>query len=146
VRPERHGPGPKLLLAGPPCGRSGVEEAVAAVEALDGATLLVRPSADATEPATLLRHPAVRLATPAEIHELSGVDVVVAPAPCESYPAEVTLAAARGVPVVATRQAAGAVDLAHAGAEVQPHDAAGLCEAVRRILAERRSAPSRGLC
>ena len=45
----------KLLLAGAPCGRSGVVEALAAVAALPGAVLLVRPS-DAMEPAGLLQH------------------------------------------------------------------------------------------
>jgi hypothetical protein len=128
--------GPRLLLAGPPCGRSGVEEALAAVEALPGATLLVRPS-DALEPAGLLGHPSVRLASRAESDALAGVDAVVAPAPCESYPPEVPRAAALGVPVIATGRAAGAVDLGAAGArtaEIPPHDARALRAAVARLL------------
>jgi hypothetical protein len=130
--PWTRGRGLRVLLAGPPCGRSGVNEALAAVAALDGASLLVRPS-DALEPRDLLRHPAVRLASPPELAELRGVDVVVAPAPCESYPPEVMRAAALGVPVVATRRAAGPVDLGRAGAEVRPFDVPALCAAVARL-------------
>jgi hypothetical protein len=130
---RRDGAGPRLLLAGAPCARSGVVEALAAVTALPGAILLVRPS-DAMEPAGLLSHRAVRLASPSEVGRLAGVDAVIAPAPCESYPSEVPRAAARGVPVVATRRAAGPVDLGTAGAEVEPFDVAGLVAALRRVL------------
>jgi hypothetical protein len=128
--------GPRLLLAGPPCGRSGVEEALAAVVALDGASLVVRPS-DALEPHDLLRHPAVERASPPEVTDLRGIDLVVAPAPCESYPPEVMRAIELGVPVVATRRAAGPVDLsctAVDAAEIEPHDVEGLVRAVRRLL------------
>jgi hypothetical protein len=127
--------GPRVLLAGPPCGRSGVMEALAAVAALPGAELLVRAS-DAVEPAGLLGWPMVRLARASELRDLAGVDAVIAPALCESHPPEVPRAVALGVPVVATRRAAGAVDLAGlaaAGAEVAPHDAAGLRAALERL-------------
>jgi hypothetical protein len=127
----------RLLLAGPACGRAGIEEALTATAAIaaefPGTELLVRPG-EAVEPSNLFRRPAVRLASRAEIERLAGIDVVLAPAPCESYAPEVARAAALGVPVVATRRAAGAVDLTTAGAEIEPHDAAGLHAAVLRVL------------
>ena len=65
---------------------------------------------------------------------LAGVDAVIAPAPCESYPAEVPRAAVLGIPLIATRRAAGPVDLLTAGAEVEPFDVEGLIAAIRRVL------------
>jgi hypothetical protein len=134
--PSAQNRGPRLLLAGPPCGRSGVEEALAAVRALDGAVLIVRPS-DALEPRDLLRHPAVKLASGPDIAELHGIDLVVAPALCESYPSEVMRAIELGVPVVATRRAAGPVDLSCGtidAAEIEPYDVAGLVRAAGQLL------------
>jgi hypothetical protein len=136
--PDARDGGPRLLLAGPPCGRSGVEEALAAVVALGGATLVIRAS-DALEPRDLLRHPAVKLASGPEVVELRGIDLVVAPAPCETYPPEVLRAIELGVPVVATRRAAGPVDLlstAAASAEIEPHDVARLVRAAERLLSK----------
>jgi len=135
VTRDERGAGPRLrlLLAGAPCGRSGVVEALGAVAALPGAVLLVRPS-DAMEPAGLLARASVRLASPSEVSRLAGVDAVIAPAPCESYPPEVARAAALGVPVIATRRAAGPVDLATAGAEIEPFDVEGLVAALRDRL------------
>jgi hypothetical protein len=135
--------GPRLLLAGLAAARSGIGEALAALEALPGATLLVR-AGEGLEPADLLSRPGVREATPMEREELRDVDLVLAPAWCESYPPEVALAAARGVPVVGTTRAAGFVDLERAGAAVPAGDVEALVAAIdallRRPLTRRRPA------
>lgn len=120
----------RILLAGLATGRSGVMEALALLTAFPEATLLVHApggAAEGVEPADLLRRARVRPATPEERQELKGVDLVIAPAWCEGYPAEVPAAAARGIKVVATRRAAGAVT---PDAEIAPGDADGLIAAV----------------
>jgi hypothetical protein len=123
----------RILLAGLATGRSGVIEALALLTAFPEATLLVNVprlpggAAEGLEPADLLQRDRVRPATPAERQELKGVDLVIAPAWCEGYPAEVPAAAARGVKLVATRRAAGAVA---PDAEIAPGDVDGLIAAV----------------
>jgi hypothetical protein len=132
---------PRVLLAGLATARNGVLEALAAVSALPGATLLVR-AGEGMEPSDLLQRPMCRRASAAEVQRLEGVDMVLAPAWCESHAPEVQLAAARGVPVVATSRAGGPVDLARAGAEVERGDVAGIVAALRRLTATRpRRAP-----
>jgi hypothetical protein len=93
------------LLAGPALARSGLNEALAALEARPGWRLWVRP----TEGTDLgrLAHPQVTRVTEAVQRGLEGVDAVLALSWCESHPMEVGLAAARGVPVIATDRAAG---------------------------------------
>jgi hypothetical protein len=118
----------RVLLAGLATTRSGTREALAAlgrrrVELLVGA-------GEGLDPPDLLARRGVRPTTRGESATLAGVDAVVAPAWCESYPPEVALAAARGVPVIATARAAGHVDLARAGAEVAPGDVDGLWAAL----------------
>lgn len=99
----------RVLLAGPAAARNGSYEALAALDALPSLTLLVR-AGEGLEPARLLAHPRVRRAAPDEIARLDGVAAVVAPAWCESYPAEVRRARAAGVPALTTPQAAGFAD------------------------------------
>jgi len=101
-------PTPTLLLAGYAAARSGTNEALALLDELPLATLLVR-AGDGTEPARFLRHPRVRVSSAVERRELRGVSAVIAPAWCESYPPEVTLAHALGVPVIGTLRAMGFV-------------------------------------
>ena len=72
-------------------------------------------------------------ATAREIDSLAGIDVVLAPAWCEVYPAEVNRAIAARVPLVATRRAAGFARLP--GAELEPGDAGALAAAVEIALA-----------
>jgi hypothetical protein len=97
---------PTLLLAGYAAARSGTNEALALLDELPDATLLVR-AGEGTEPARFLRHPRVRVSTALERRELRGVSAVIAPAWCESYPPEVALAHALGVPVVGSLRAMG---------------------------------------
>jgi hypothetical protein len=123
---------PTLLLAGLATARSGLEQALDAAARIPGAVLLVREGEGA--PRDLLRRPGVRRASAGEREGLEGVDVVLAPALCEGHPPEVRAAAAAGVPVVATRRAAGFVDLARAGREVEPGDAEGLWRAACDVL------------
>jgi len=78
----------------------GVDAALAACRAVDR-SLRVRVG-DGTEPADLLAHRGV---TPAA--DLDGIGAVIAPAWCESYPRELAIARAHGIPIVATRAAAG---------------------------------------
>ncbi|XXF76566.1 hypothetical protein P2318_26425 [Myxococcaceae bacterium GXIMD 01537] len=96
------------LLAGPAAARGGLREALAALDARPEWTLWVRPS-EGTDPAHL-GHPRVRRVSAEEQRVLRGVDVVLAPAWCESHPAELPRAVARGIPVIATDRAAGFLD------------------------------------
>jgi hypothetical protein len=119
-----------LLLAGTGAARAGLLEAVEVVRRLHGTQLLVR-GGEALEPRWVLDVPGVRLVTEQERAMLDGVDLVIAPAWCEAYPDEVPRAAARGIPVVATARAAGAVNVT---ATVEPGDVDGLVAACRGIL------------
>lgn len=123
----------RLLLAGLATTRSGTREALAALAGRRDVELLVR-AGEGLDPPDLLDRPGVRRATRREAETLDGVTAVLAPAWCESYAPEVALAAARGVPVVATARAAGHVDLAQAGAEVVPGDVEALRTAVEACV------------
>ena len=92
------------LLAGPALARSGMREALAALDALPGWRLRLRP-VDVT-PQDVLRHPRVQVATSRQA--LDGVAVVLAPAWCESHPEELLHAVGRGIPIIATDRATGA--------------------------------------
>lgn len=133
---DRTGRLPVLLLAGLATERNGLTQALTAATGIAGAALLVRPGEGT--PADLLDRPAVRASTAEERQRLAGVDLVLAPALCESHAPEVVVAAAAGVPVVATLRAAGFVDLASAGREVVPGDAVDLLRAARELLAAPR--------
>jgi glycosyltransferase involved in cell wall biosynthesis len=124
--------GPVVLLAGRATARGGLFEALTAAETA-GATLLIHPG-EGLEPRDALDRPRVRPSTPTERATLAGVAAVVAPAWCESYPAEVVRAATLGVPVVASARAAGHVDLAEAGIEVDPGDAGALARAIAALV------------
>lgn len=95
------------LLAGPALARGGLNEALAVLEARPHWRLWVRPT-EGTPPRRL-EHPRVVRVTEARQRGLEGVDVVLALSWCESYPAELALAAARGVPIIATDRASGFV-------------------------------------
>ncbi len=124
---------PRVLLAGLATGRSGVVEALSAVEQVPGARLLVR-AGEGLEPADLLAHPQVQRAGTAALERLDGVDLVLAPAWCESYPRPVQLAAAAGVPVLATSRAAGFAVLPP-DAALDPGDATSIAGALGRVIA-----------
>lgn len=123
----------RVLLAGLATARNGSFEALAALERSPDVTLLVR-TGEGLEPADLLQRPRVQVATEAERKSLEGVEAVLAPTWCESYPEEVTLAAARGIPVFATARAAGWLALERIGVELEPGDVDGL---VRALQGER---------
>jgi hypothetical protein len=125
---------PRVLLAGLAAARHGTAEALALLEARPDVELALR-AGEGFEPAALARHPRVAARDGAAGDPLDGVDLVIAPSWCESYPAELALAAARGIPIVATRRAAGFVDLDAAGAvAVEPGDVAALVAAVAARL------------
>jgi hypothetical protein len=113
TRPSAQAPRPKhgapahwvALLAGPALARSGLREALAALDARPQWTLWVRP-AEGTDP-KLLEHPRVRAVSAEELRTLHGADAVLAPAWCESHPPELTRAAALGLLIIATDRAAG---------------------------------------
>jgi hypothetical protein len=104
---------PALLLAGLAAARNGTHEALSAIDGRPDLTLLVRPG-EGTEPLGLSSHPRVRAASKRVLETLEGIDGVLAPAWCESYPREVRLALAAGIPVIGTRCAVGD----HPGARV----------------------------
>jgi hypothetical protein len=104
---------PTLLLAGLAAARNGTHEALAAIDGRPDLTLLVRPG-EGAEPPRLSSHPRVRAASTEELETLDGIDGVLAPAWCETYPREVRLALAAGLPVIGTRRAVGD----HPGARV----------------------------
>jgi hypothetical protein len=124
---------PIALLAGPALARSGLHEALAALDALPGWTLRVRP-VDAT-PTELLRHPRVQRVTSRSA--LDGVAVVLAPAWCESHPEELAHAWARAIPIVATDRCEGALPV-HL---VPRGDVAALVEALGAALRAQCAAP-----
>lgn len=138
--PPAPGPrGDRVLLAGLAAARSGSVAARALLEALPTLTLLVR-GGEGADPA-LLQHPRAREATRSEREQLEGVALVIAPALCETGAREIEQAARAGIPVVATSQAAGLVDLTRAGQAVAAGDAQGLIAAVQAWLG-RRVTPS----
>ncbi len=96
-----------ILLAGFAAARNGTHEALALLDSLPDATLLVRRG-EGSEPRALFEHPRVRESTERERTTLDGVDLVYAPAWCESYPPEISLALERGVRVRASERACGA--------------------------------------
>jgi hypothetical protein len=118
-----------VLLAGLATARSGVHEAVQALAGRPDLALLVRLG-EGAEP-DLLRRPNVVAMRGNPLRTLEAVDLVLAPAWCETYPVEVLVAEAAGIPVIGTRRAAGFAPLA---AEVAPGDAAGLRAAIDRLL------------
>jgi len=110
-----------VRLAGPAMTRTGLVEALGAVERMPGLALQIRPI-DAT-PRALLRHPRVRT-------DRAPADGVLAPAWVECWPVEVRQAAREGLPVLGTRRALGFVS----GIEVAPgsvHDLVTALEAVQ---------------
>ncbi len=102
--------GQRVLLAGGGAARGGSIETLAALDELPGISLVLTPG-EGLEPAHLLRHPRVRTATLAEREQLEGIDAVLAPAWCEAYPRELTLARRLGVARICTPQTAGPGDL-----------------------------------
>jgi hypothetical protein len=118
-----------VLLAGLATARSGVHEAVQAMAGRPDLALLVRLG-EGAEP-DLLRRPNVAAMRGNPLRALEAVDLVLAPAWCETYPIEVLVAEAAGIPVIGTRRAAGFASLA---AEVAPGDVAGLRAAIDRLL------------
>jgi hypothetical protein len=94
------------LLAGPALTRSGLGEALAAIEDRPQWRLWVRPTEGT--PAELLRgHPRLERVSAASLQTLEGVDAVIAPALCECHPPELAHAAQLGIPIIATDRAAG---------------------------------------
>lgn len=126
----------RVLLAGLAAARHGTVEALAAVRARPGLTLLVRPG-EGMEPPDLLAHPQVAVVSEDERRQLRGVDVVLAPAWCEAYLDEVALAERAGIPVVATLRGAGWVTSV---AAITPGDVGALGAALDGAIAMARDA------
>jgi hypothetical protein len=114
---------PVFRLAGFAAARNGTNEALAMLDALPHATLLVR-AGEGTEPARLLAHPRVRAAS-----DHDAITAVIAPAWCESYSREVAVARELGVPIIATERALG---FAH-GDVIAPGDVGALTAAATRL-------------
>ncbi|HWM85879.1 MAG TPA: hypothetical protein VNO33_08570 [Kofleriaceae bacterium] len=119
-------PGRRVLLAGLAAARHGTAEALALLRARDRIELVLRIG-EGFEPRELAAHPR---AIAARGDPLAGVDLVIAPAWCESYPAELARAAGLGIPIVATRRAAADLDV-HL---IDPGDVGGLIAAADRLL------------
>ena len=117
-----------ILLAGLAAARHGVDAALEAVAAR-GRTLWVRVG-EGTEPEDLLTRPGVARAPAAAYERLEGVAAVIAPAWCECYPPEVAMAVALGVPVIASRAAAGFAEVV----EVVPGAVEPIAAALDRAL------------
>jgi len=122
-----------LLLAGFAAARNGSDEALALLDAMPECTLLVRRG-EGSEPRALFEHPRVKESSARERESLDGVDLVLAPAVCESYSPEVQQAIERGVRVIATERGLGTTDATAARDRVsviEPLDARALIERVR---------------
>ena len=124
---------PTLLLAGLATARGGLAEALAALDAIPEASLVVR-AGEGLEPADALAHPRVRQGSAAEFTRLDDIDLVVAPSWCEAALPEISLAAGLGIPIVATERAAGMVDLDKVGVAIDPGDVEGLVAAITLML------------
>lgn len=94
-------PARTILLAGTAAARHGTNDVLAILDPRRDLTLLVQPG-EGMEPADLLSHPQVRAASSVEKERLDGVDLVVAPAWCEAHLPQLAVAAARGIPILAT--------------------------------------------
>lgn len=117
----------EVVLAGLAAARHGSCELYAALEARPDLRALVR-AGEGAEPAALLRHPRVRAVSgPIDV---SRARAVIAPSWCESYPIEVAAAAAAGVPIAATRRAAGMIADAALAAVIAPGDIDALVAAL----------------
>jgi hypothetical protein len=121
----------RLRLAGLAAARNGSVEVLRMLETMPRARVLVR-AGEGAEPRALFTHP--------QVMEYDGgpVDLVIAPAWCETYPTEVVAASASGIPVVATARAA----LFSSVFEIAPGDDSALSQQVAAALAAR-STPSR---
>jgi RES domain-containing protein len=122
---------PALLLAGLATARSGTYEALAMIDAIPDATLVVQVG-EGLEPGDLLRHPRVRPIPHGPGPALDDIDIVIAPSWCEADLPEIASAVDIGTPVIATLRAAGTVELACT--IVEPGDTEGLIRAVRLQL------------
>jgi len=115
---------PTFLLAGFAAARNGTNEALAMLDALPRATLVVR-AGEGTEPERLLSHPRVRAATGG----FGAISAVIAPAWCESYSPEIAAADVIGVPIIATERALGFAR----GTVIAPGDTNALIAAAKRL-------------
>lgn len=131
---------PTFLLAGVSAARNGTMEAISAISSYPEATLLVR-TGEGTEPKDILSRPNVRQASKEEQQTLNGVSAVIAPSLCESYSPEVTLAAVKGIPVIATKRGSGCVDANRFGREIEVGDSAALLSAMRSIQVNKQAEP-----
>lgn len=95
----------RVLLPGLAAARHGTAQLLALLETRPWLRIALRPG-EGAEPASLMRHAQVSVA---KNDTLAGVHAVVAPSLCEAYFAEVQIAAASGIPVIATMRGAGAV-------------------------------------
>ncbi len=112
-----HSPPRTVLLAGTAAARHGTNDLLALLAARRDLTLLVQPG-EGSEPLDLLSRAQVRASTPPERQRLEGVDLVVAPAWCEAHLPQLAVAAARGIPILATDRVTWAE-----GAPERPEDA-----------------------
>lgn len=94
-----------VCLAGGPTARAGLDVALALLARDPELCVRVRRG-DPLDRAELPRHPRL-VVTPTAAEAIAGAGAVLAPSWCEAYPLEVALAAQRGVPIAATRVAAG---------------------------------------
>ncbi len=95
----------RVMLPGLAAARHGTAQLLASLETRPWLRIALRPG-EGAEPESLMGHPQV---SRANATTLSEVDAVVAPSLCEAYFPEVRIAAASGIPVVATMRGAGAV-------------------------------------
>ncbi|MEA3054981.1 MAG: hypothetical protein QOD30_413 [Actinomycetota bacterium] len=123
---------PVVLLAGLAAARSGLFEALALVEELTEVELVLR-AGEGLEPADALDRSRVRPGTPAEVRSLDGIDVVIAPAWCETDLPQLPVAARRGVPIVATTRASGFLDDSTV-TFVEPGDVDAMVRGVRAAI------------
>ncbi|MEZ4403781.1 MAG: hypothetical protein R3B06_27400 [Kofleriaceae bacterium] len=126
-----------IVLAGGATARAGLDLALALLDATPQLHLRVRQVAGVDRPLAL-DHPRLAWWTGTD-GITDGAQAVIAPAWCESYPAEVATAAARGLPIIATAAAAGFA----AHQRVVPGDVAAVRAAVEAIVTgAARPAPS----
>ncbi len=116
----------RILLAGLAAARHGTVELLSVLKDRPWLRVALR-SGEGAEPQALLQHPQVCLASEMT---LSQVDAVISPSLCETYLPQVHIAAASGIPVIATLRGAGSVPQNLLAAEISGDVERGLARAL----------------
>jgi hypothetical protein len=124
-----------VLLAGLASARHGTNEILRALEFRPWLEVYAR-AGEGTEPADFMEHPQVHHSDP---NTLAQVDALLVPSFCETYLPELRLAAASGIPIIASLRGAAAIPHQELFAELPPMIEPGLGSALDALHRATRS-------